>query len=59
MSKQIKVVCLENINGKPVPCSNIEATINEMHSKGWSFLQLNTGAGGDVVNTWAYIVFER
>lgn len=63
MSKQVKVICIEEGGGGLVPSSKIESAINQMLSQGWSFLQISTGgisyAHGNIVNTWVYILFER
>ena len=60
MSKQIKVVCLEEGSGNLVSSNKIEAAINQMLSQGWTFLQLTTGAVSynHLVNTYAMFDFS-
>jgi hypothetical protein len=67
MSKQVKVISIEEGGGDLVPSDKIETTINQMISQGWSFLQLSTGGvsyafsddSSSMVITWVYLLFER
>lgn len=57
--KKFKVVLLEDRHN-PVPATRIDDKITEMTGDGWTFVQLNSGGGGDgMSDRWVYLAFER
>ncbi len=58
--KEYQVICLEEY-GRAVDEAKVEGAINEMVSRGWDYLQMATGGGGEsgYFVSWVYLIFTR
>ncbi|MBU3966479.1 MAG: hypothetical protein KKG76_03750 [Euryarchaeota archaeon] len=60
--KKYKASCLISGSTLPPEPEHIEAEIETMTTKGWSFTHISTGGGGSgqgSVTSWVYLLFER